>query len=53
MIKVNTLIKDFGLSDTAKIHQISSAAFALDCYIMGQVDKWEYLKPYILLGQEK
>ena len=53
MTKVKALITENDLRDTAKIHQNSKGAFALACYLLGQVDKWEYLKAYILIEQQK
>jgi len=33
--------------------KISHACHALACYIIGQVDKWEHLKTWIIIEQQK
>ena len=53
MSKVKVFITDYDLRDLAKICKVSRAGFSLGCYIIGQVDKWEHLKTWILIEQQK
>lgn len=49
MTKCETIINDNDLRNLVMVRKVSWASFALGCYLIGQVDKWNHLKNWILL----
>ena len=49
MTKCETIINDNDLRNLGNVKRISFASSALGCYIIGQVDKWNHLKNWILI----
>ena len=53
MTKAETIVNENDFRSLDRVKAVSMAAFALGCYIIGQIDKWNHLKDWIIIEQKK